>query len=157
MTPLKNIKKYYFPIKSQKIFVNKNFLSFVQTIRFCLDQNLPKSFILNQSLSWWLFIEIVLLLINLLSLVRELGFAKQYQVSTFYQNTFSKLVMSSLLPWSGQQDLSGYFIISIRKCLKEEWNLNLSTQNAETAPAVEVVTPLQGLWRSIRYYVSSLP
>ena len=64
------------------------------------------------------------MLAHLLSLVRELGFAKQYQVSTFYQNTFSKLVMSSLLPCSGQQDLSGFLSFQSEKWLKEEWNVS---------------------------------
>ena len=65
------------------------------------------------------------MLTDLLSLVRELGFAKQYQVSTFYQNTFSKLVMSSLLPCSGQQDLSGFLSFQSEKNgYKEEWNVS---------------------------------
>ena len=118
MTPLKNIKKIaIFQLSPKKFLWTKIFCPLSRLSDFVWTKIFPNLLFLNQSLSWWLFIEIVLNADWLLSLVRELGFAKQYQVSTFYQNTFSKLVMSSLLPWSGQQDLSGILSFQLEKWL----------------------------------------
>ena len=125
MTPLKNIKKYYFPIKSQKIFVNKNFLSFVQTIRFCLDQNLPKSFILNQSLSWWLFIEIVLNAGSSALPSKRAGVCKTVSGLHFLSKYLLKVSYELITPLLRSTRLVRVFIISIRKNgYKEEWNVS---------------------------------
>ena len=65
------------------------------------------------------------MLTDLLSLVRELGLQNSIRSPLSIQNNFSKLVMSSLLPCSGQQDLSGFLSFQSEKNgYKEEWNVS---------------------------------
>ena len=71
--------------------MNKNFLSFVQTIRFRLDQNLPKSFILNQSLSWYCLLKIVLNPDSSAPSERAGVCREKDQMSTFYRTYLLKV------------------------------------------------------------------
>ena len=55
------------------------------------------------------------MLSNLLSLVRELGFAEEYQVSTFYRKYLLKVSYELKTPLLRSTRLVRVFIISIRK------------------------------------------
>ena len=142
----------------------------------------PNLLFLNQSLSWWLFIEIVLNADWSALPSKRAGVCKTVSGLHFLSKYLLKVSFELITPLLRSTRLVRVFNIQLekmvirKKCKVSEvftikilcvlkvlfskmWfrSLNLSAQNAETAPAVEVVTPLQGLWRSIRYHVSSLP